>query len=118
MATRLGKLLVRKDSITPERLGKACEAQKQHDGPLGAHLVSLGCLTGKMLLPYLQKEYRLATIDPLDMAIPEEVLQLAPPALAKKYHLFSVALIGSTLTTAMADPSNLVAVEEIKFLTG
>ena len=45
MATRLGELLVRKGYITPEQLGKACEAQKQHDGLLGAHLVSLGCLT-------------------------------------------------------------------------
>ena len=118
MATRLGELLVRKGYITPEQLGKACEAQKQHDGPLGAHLVSLGCLTEEALLAYLQKEYRLTTVDPLDVAIPEEVVQLVPPALAKKYHLLPVELVGSTLTIAMADPSNLVAVDEIKFLTG
>ena len=70
------------------------------------------------MLPYLQKEYRLATIDPLDLAIPEEVLQFVPHALAKKYYLFSVDLIGSTLTIAMADPSNLVASDEIEFFTG
>ena len=111
-------MLVREGYITPEQLGKACEAQKQHDGPLGAHLVSLGCLTEEALLAYLQKEYRLATVDPLDRAIPEEVAQLVPPALVKKYHLLPGELVGSTLTLAMADPSNLVAVDEIKFLTG
>ncbi len=108
MATRLGELLVRKGYITPEQLGKAREAQKQHDGPLAAHLVRLGCLTEEALLAYLQKEYRLAPVDPLDMAIPEEVVQLIPPALAKKYHLLPVELVGSTLTIAMEDPSNLV----------
>ena len=118
MATRLGELLVRKGYITPEQLNKAEEAQNQQGGPLGSLLVSLGCLTEDALLAYLQKEYRLATIDPLNIDIAEEVAQLIPPALAKKYHLLPVELVGSTLTIAMADPSNLVAVDEIKFLTG
>ena len=118
ITTRLGELLVHKGYITPGQLGKACEAQQQHDGPLGAHLINLGCLTEEALLAYSQKEYRLATVDPLDIAIPEEVVQLVPPALAKKYHLLPVELIGSTLTIAVTDPSNLVAVDDIKFLTG
>jgi type IV pilus assembly protein PilB len=118
MSTRLGDLLVRKGYITPEQLRKAAEEQKQHNGPLIRHLIKLGCLTEDALLAYLQKEYRLPVSDPTAMDLQEEALQLVPHALVTKYHLIPLGLAGSSLTLAMADPSNLVAVDEVKFLTG
>lgn len=118
MNTRLGDLLVRKGYITPEQLRKAAEEQKQHNGPLIRHLVKLGCLTEDALLAYLQKEYRLPVSDPTTMEPQEEAIQLVPHALVTKYHLIPIGLVGSSLTLAMADPSNLVAVDEVKFLTG
>jgi type IV pilus assembly protein PilB len=118
MNTRLGDLLVRKGYITPEQLRKAAEEQKQNGGPLIRHLVKLGCLTEDALLAYLQKEYRLPIADPTATEIPDEAIQLVPHALVTKYHLIPLGLTGSSLTLAMADPSNLVAVDEVKFLTG
>src|SRR6185295_8944605 len=70
------------------------------------------------LLSYLQKEYRLPVVDPSNLDIPPEVLGLVPPAMARKHHLVPVNLVRSTLTLAMTDPSNLVAINEVKFLTG
>lgn len=118
MSTRLGELLVRKGYITPEQLRKATEEQKQQNGPLIRHLIKLGCLTEDALLAYLQKEYRLPISDPTTADLQEEAIQLVPHALVTKYHLIPLSLTGSSLTLAMADPSNLVAVDEVKFLTG
>jgi type IV pilus assembly protein PilB len=118
MSTRLGDLLVRKGYITPEQLRKAADEQKQHGGPLIRHLIRLGCLTEDALLAYLQKEYRLPVSDPTTLDIQDEAIQLVPHALVTKYHLVPLGMVGSSLTLAMADPSNLVAVDEVKFLTG
>jgi len=118
MDTRLGKLLVHKGIITPEQLQKAIEEQRQHGGLLSVHLVKLGCFTEDELLAYVQKEYRLPTTDLRGLEIPDEVIQLIPHALVTKYLFVPIAQSSSTLTLAMADPSNPVAVEEVKFLTG
>jgi type IV pilus assembly protein PilB len=118
MSTRLGELLVRKGYITPEQLRKAIEEQRLHGGSLNEHLVKLGCFTEDVLLAYLQREYRLPAADPASLDIPNEVIQLVPHALVTKYHLIPIAQNGSSLTLAMADPSNLAAMDEIKFLTG
>ncbi len=118
MSTRLGELLVRKGYIAPEQLRKAREEQRVYGGPLNEHLVKLGCFTEDVLLAYLHREYRLPAADPASLEIPGEVIQLVPHALATKYHLIPISQNGSSLTLAMADPSNMVAVDEIKFLTG
>lgn len=118
MDTRLGELLARKGYITPEQLNKAIEEQRQQGGPLSTHLVKLGCLTEDALLAYLQKEYRLPIVDPANLDIAEEVIQLIPHTLITKYYLVPISLAGSSLTLAMADPSNLAAIDEVKFLTG
>jgi len=118
MSTRLGDLLVRKGYITPEQLQKSLDEQKQSGGPFIQQLIKLGCLTEDALLAYLQKEYRLPISDPHNIEIIPEAIQLVPHSLATKYHLIPLNLSGSSLTIAMADPSNLVAVDEVKFLTG
>ncbi len=118
MSTRLADLLVRKGYITLEQSRKAVEDQKQNGGPLIRHLIKLGCLTEDALLAYLQKEYRLPVATPTTVEIQDEVIQLIPHALVTKYHLIPLSLVGSSLTLAMADPSNFVAVDEVKFLTG
>jgi type IV pilus assembly protein PilB len=118
MDTRLGELLVRKGYITPEQLNKAIDEQRHHGGPLGTHLVKLGCLTEDALLAYLQKEYRLPITDPANLDVPEEAMQLVPYTLVTKYYLVPIGLTGSSLTLAMTDPSNLAAIDEVRFLTG
>ncbi|HEV8715980.1 MAG TPA: ATPase, T2SS/T4P/T4SS family, partial [Candidatus Binatia bacterium] len=118
MDTRLGKLLVHKGYLTPEQLQRAVEEQQQHGGLLSVHLVKLGCFTEDELLAYVQKEYHLPATDLRGLEIPDEVIQLIPHAVVTKYLFVPITQNGSTLTLAMADPSNPVAVEEVKFLTG
>ena len=116
--SRLGELLVRRGEIDAAHLGRAIDEQRAHGGALATHLVKLGLINEDSLLSCLQREYRLPVIDPSSIDIPPEVLALVPPAMAQKHHLIPVNLVRSTLTLAMADPSNLVAINEVKFLTG
>jgi type IV pilus assembly protein PilB len=116
--SRLGELLVRRGQIDQSALTKASDEQRAHGGALASHLVKLGFINEDALLSYLQKEYRLPVVDPSNLDIPPEVLALVPPAMVHKHHLIPVNLVRSTLTLAMADPSNIVAINEVKFLTG
>ncbi|MGH7897511.1 MAG: GspE/PulE family protein, partial [Candidatus Binatia bacterium] len=116
--SRLGELFLKRSLITPDQLIKAITEQQQQGGILAAHLLRLGFVTEEQLVSTLQKEYRLPIVDPTSLEVTGETLQLIPQALAAKHHLLPLNLAGSTLTVAMADPSNLVAVNEVKFLTG
>jgi type IV pilus assembly protein PilB len=118
MTSRLGDLLQRRGDLTADQLAKALTAQRDHGGALASHLVKLGFVTEEQLLSYLEREYRLPIVDPLSLDIPKEVLNVVPQTLVQKHHLIPTNLNRSTLTVAMADPSNLIAINEIKFLTG
>src|SRR5262245_55047376 len=118
MSSRLGELLQKRGDLSPDQLTKALDQQKEHGGALSTHLVKLGFVTEEKLLSYLEREYRLPVVDPLSLDIPREVLGIVPQALVLKHHLVPTSLVRSTLTLAMADPSNLMAINEVKFLTG
>jgi type IV pilus assembly protein PilB len=118
MSSRLGELLQRRGLLTPEQLHKALDHQREHGGALATYLVKLGLVSEDHLLAFIEREYRLPVVDPLALEISRDVLNLVPPALVTKHHLIPTNLARSTLTVAMADPSNVVAINEIKFLTG
>jgi type IV pilus assembly protein PilB len=119
MSTRLGELLVKRGLITTAQLDKAIEhSDQQENGALSTTLVDLRIFSDAELTAFLQKEYRLPLVDPAAMEVPPEVVRLVPPNLARRHHLVAISLTGSTLTLAMSDPSNLVAINEVKFLTG
>jgi type IV pilus assembly protein PilB len=116
--SRLGELLIKRALITQDQLTKATAEQQLQGGILAAHLVRLGFLTEDQLVSYLQKEYRLPIVDPMSLEIGSDILQLTPVSLAAKHQLMPLNIAGSTLTVAMVDPSNLVAINEVKFITG
>jgi len=118
MSSRLGDVLLKRGEVTADQLAKAVEQQREHGGALSTHLVRLGFVTEEKLLAYLEREYRLPVVDPLTIDIPRELLGIVPQALVMKHHLLPTSLVRSTLTLAMADPSNLMAINEVKFLTG
>jgi type IV pilus assembly protein PilB len=119
MSTRLGELLVKRGLITSAQLDKAIEHhQGEEAGALSTALVTLRIFSDAELTAFLQKEYRLPLVDPAAMDVPSEVVRLVPATLARRHHLVPISLTGSTLTMAMSDPSNLVAINEVKFLTG
>ena len=118
MSSRLGDLLQRRGDLSAEQLARALDQQREHGGALSTHLVRLGFITEETLLSYLQREYRLPVVDLGSLEVPREVLNVVPQALVMKHHLIPTNLVRSTLTLAMADPSNLMAINEVKFLTG
>ena len=116
--SRIGELLVKRGLITPAQLTKALEEQNTSGTALSATLVKLGFVGDADLAACVQKEYRLSLVDPSAMNLPGDVLRLIPSTLVQRHHLIPINLSGSSLTVAMSDPSNLVALNEVKFLTG
>src|SRR3990170_1648330 len=118
MADRLGELLIREKLITSEQLNEALSTQKREGGKLGLNLTKLGYITEKDLITFLSKQYGIPTIDLYTHEIDPEVSKLIPEDVSKKYQVLPVSRTGSTLVVAMADPSNIFAIDDIKFLTG
>jgi len=118
MSTRLGELLVRRGLLTAAQLAKATEEQAASSGALSPVVVKLGLISETDLAGCLQKEYHLSLVDPSAMTIPADVMRLIPVTLVQRHHLVPINLNGSSLTVAMSDPSNIVAINEVKFLTG
>src|SRR5262249_21990839 len=116
--TRLGELLVRRGLITAAQLTKATEEQAASGNALSVTLVRVGSVSEADLAACLQKEYHLSLIDPSALNIPADVIRLIPATLVQRHHLIPINLSGSSLTVAMSDPSNIVAINEVKFLTG
>jgi type IV pilus assembly protein PilB len=118
MSSRLGDVLQKRGDLTADQVVRALEQQREQGGALSSHLVKMGFISEEKLLSYLEREYRLPVVDPLSLDISREVLDIVPQVLVLKHHLIPTGLVRSTLTLAMADPSNLMAINEVKFLTG
>jgi len=118
MSTRLGELLAKRGLISNSQLEQALQQNGDEAAPLCKRLISQNFLSDADLTAFLQREYRLPLVDPAVMEVPGDVVRLVPPTLAKRHHLVPISLSGSTLTLAMSDPSNLSAINEVKFLTG
>lgn len=118
MAVKLGQLLISAGVITEQQLNEALTLQKQSGGRLGTNLIKLGYITEDKLITFLSKQHGMPAINLSHQQIDPAVLKLVPADMAKKYMLVPVARGGATLTIAMADPSNVFAIDDIKFMTG
>ncbi|MDI6744491.1 MAG: type IV-A pilus assembly ATPase PilB [Thermodesulfovibrionales bacterium] len=118
MAAKLGQILITSGIITEAQLNEALTMQKKGGGRIGTSLVKLGHITEDKLVTFLSKQYGMAAIDLAEYKIDPAVLKLIPADMAKKYMIMPLTRIGATLTVAMADPSNVFAVDDIKFMTG
>jgi len=115
---KLGQLLIAANLITENQLKEALNLQKKEGGRLGSKLVKLGYITEEKLVDFLSKQYGVPSINLNNYEIDPQVLKIIPAEMAKKYMIIPVARTGATLTVAMADPSNLFAIDDIKFMTG
>ena len=118
MSDRLGELLVKEKLITPEELEKAIEEKRSSGGRLGFNLTKLGFISDADLTGFLSRHYGVPLIDLDSLKIDSEISNLIPADVSTKYQVFPVSRDGSTLVIAMADPSNIFAIDDIKFLTG
>ena len=118
MPEKLGELLIRNSAISNQQLAKALEDQKASGGRLGESLIKLGFIKELDLVSFLSKQYGMPSVNLTEIAIPSEVIKIIPIDVAIKYQVIPVSLRDSTLIVAMVDPSNIFAIDDIKFLTG
>lgn len=114
---KIGEFLLNDNRITREQLQSALEAQKNEPGKLGSILIRLGYVTEEDIAQALSKQFGYPSINLSKFDIDEKVLELIKPEIARKHIVMPVHRIGSMLTLAMADPSNLFVQEEIRFST-
>lgn len=117
-SSRLGDMLVKAGLITEDQLKKALSQQESGGGRLGTNLVKLGFLSEEDITAFLSKQYGVPSINLTHFEIDGNVIKLVPAEIAQKYMVIPINRTGSVLTVAMADPSNIFAVDDIKFLTG
>ena len=115
---RIGELLVQKNLITADQLQKARHEARSKGARLGHQITKLGYLQESELTDFVAKQYGLPTIDLGDFEIDPDVVRLVPEEVAIKHTVIPVNRAGSTLILATADPSNIFAIDDIKFLTG
>jgi type IV pilus assembly protein PilB len=118
MAAKLGQLLITSSIISEEQLKQALNVQKKEGGKLGTNLVKLGVITEEKLVAFLSRQYGVPAINLSEYKIDPSILKLIPADMAKKYLILPVARVGATLTITMADPSNVFAIDDVKFMTG
>jgi type IV pilus assembly protein PilB len=118
MPGRLGELLVRENLITLQQLQKAQEEQRKGGGRLGFNLTKLGYIEESELTAFLSKQYGVPSINLAEFEIDPEVIKLVPHEVAEKHQVIPVNRAGASLIVAMADPSNIFAIDDLKFLTG
>lgn len=118
MAAKLGQILINSNIISEEQLKQALTLQKKEGGRLGTNLVKLGYITEEKLVSFLSKQYGVPAINLNDHRIDPSVIKLVPYEMARKYLIIPIARVGATLTVAMVDPSNVFAIDDVKFMTG
>src|SRR5579862_2282336 len=118
MSQRLGDLLVKEKIITTEQLEQANKVQKEQSCRLGSALVKLGFLTDEDVTNFLSRQYGVPAINLSYFEIDPAVVKLIPAETAKRYQILPLSRVGASLTIAMVDPTNVFAMDDIKFMTG
>jgi len=118
MAIKLGEMLIKANLLTPKKLEEALQYQKTNGGKLGYNLVKLGLVKEEDITRVLSQQYGVPAINLRSMEVEESVAKLIPSEVAQKYLILPLSRNGATLTVAMVDPTNVFAMDDIKFMTG
>ena len=118
MAVRIGELLLKEKRLTPAQLQEALTYQKTNGGKLGLNLVKLGFVTDDEITALLSKQYGVPSINLAQFEIDAATIKLIPSETAQKYQIVPLSRSGATLTIAITDPTNVFAMDDIKFMTG
>jgi type IV pilus assembly protein PilB len=118
VSARLGELLIKEKLLTAEKLDEALEYQRHNGGRLGSCLVKLGYVSDDDVIAVLSRQYGVPSINLKYYEVEPDVLKLVPRETAVRYEVVPLSRVGSTLTIAMTDPTNVFAMDDIKFMTG
>src|SRR5499426_1770174 len=114
---RLGDLLVAEGLVKQEELQRALAEQKGTTEKLGSVLVRLNLVKEEQLTGFLSRQYGIPSITLSQLDIDPGILRLVPAPIAKKYEVLPVKRAANTLTLAMADPTNVFALDDVAFMT-
>jgi len=118
MSAKLGEILVRENLISPQSLRETLDYQREHGGRLGFNLVKLGFVSDDMITAVLSRHYGIPSVNLELFNIDPGVLRLIPQDVAQKHSVLPLSRVGATLTLAMVDPTNVFALDDVKFMTG
>jgi len=118
MSAKIGEILVREKLLTLQQLREAVDFQRQNGGRLGLNLVKLGLVSDDMITSVLSRQYGIPSVNLELFDIEPSVIRLIPREVADKYSVLPLSRVGATLTLAMVDPTNVFALDDIKFMTG
>jgi len=118
MSAKLGEILVRENLISPQHLRESAGLSARTRGRLGYNLVKLGLVSDDMITAVLSRQYGIPSVNLELFQIDDSVLRLIPEEVAQKYLVLPLSRVGATLTLAMVDPTNVFAMDDIKFMTG
>ncbi len=117
-SARLGDMLVKASLISKDQLAKALQQQETSGGRIGSNLVKLGFISEDDITSFLSRQYGVPSINLSHFEIDPGVIKLIPSEIAQKHQVIPINRTGNVLTVAMADPSNIFAIDDIKFMTG
>src|SRR5512134_1707168 len=118
MPVKLGELLLKENMVTPQQLQEALNHQKMNGGKLGKAFVSLGFVKDEEITSLLSRQYGVPSINLDHFEVDPAIIKIIPAETARKYQVLPLSRSGATLTIAMADPTNVFAMDDIKFMTG
>jgi len=118
MSVRLGELLTKASLISQDQLKEALRVQKETGGKLGETLIKLKFVSEEDITECLSQQFGVPSINLQHFEIDSSVIKLIPGDVARKYNILPVNKTGATITIAMADPTNVFAMDDIKFMTG
>src|SRR4026209_2653425 len=118
MSATLGEIPVRENLISPQHLREALDYQREHGGRLGFNLVKLGLISDDMITAVLSRQYGIPSVNLELFKIDPAVIGLIPQEVAQKHSVLPLSRVGATLTLAMVDPTNVFALDDVKFMTG
>jgi type IV pilus assembly protein PilB len=118
MPVKLGELLLKENMVSPQQLQDALNHQKMSGGKLGKAFVSLGFVKDEEITSLLSRQYGVPSINLDHFEVDPAIIKIIPAETARKYQVLPLSRSGATLTIAMADPTNVFAMDDIKFMTG
>ncbi len=118
MSGKLGEILIKEKIVSADQLKQALDFQKSNGGRLGNALVKLNFMSDDEVTAVLSRQYGVPSINLAYFEVDPNVIKLIPMETATKYQILPLSRVGSSLTVAMVDPTNVFAMDDIKFMTG
>ncbi len=113
--TSLGQILKKNGVITEDQLNKALDMQKEQSLKLGDAIEKMGAATPEEIINGLAEQFGSKVVNPLEISIPDDVINIIPKHIASKYHIIPIEKQNKSLTVAMSDPLDISALEDLNF---